>query len=85
MLGPVAPSAASDPVPAAPAGSPPHCVPASPRFDWTPDGKRAVMGAWAYRPYSRRSSMKGRIQIVGRLPLELNRRVRAAAKHGRSA
>jgi hypothetical protein len=32
------------------------------------------------RPYSRRSSMKGRIQIVGRLPLELNRRVRAAAK-----
>ena len=24
--------------------------------------------------------MKGRIQIVGRLPLELNRRVRAAAK-----
>jgi hypothetical protein len=32
------------------------------------------------RPYSRRSSMNGRIQIVGRLPLDLNRRVRAAAK-----
>jgi hypothetical protein len=29
---------------------------------------------------SRRSSMNGRIQIVGRLPVALNRRVRAAAK-----
>ncbi len=32
------------------------------------------------RPHPRRNDMNGRIQIVGRLPVALNRRVRAAAK-----
>ena len=31
-------------------------------------------------PAPRRNSMKGRVQIVGRLPVELNRHVRTAAK-----
>jgi predicted HicB family RNase H-like nuclease len=31
-------------------------------------------------PSGRENEMQGRIQIVGRLPVELNRRVRAAAK-----
>jgi hypothetical protein len=57
------------------------CVHASRTFDSTVGGHRAVMCERASRPPPHpEASMNGRIQIVGRLPVELNRRVRAAAK-----
>jgi hypothetical protein len=42
--------------------------------------ERSCVGGHAARSHTRRHEMKGRIQIVGRLPVDLNRRVRAAAK-----
>jgi hypothetical protein len=57
------------------------CMHASRTFDLTVRGNRAVMCARASRPHPPlEASMKGRVQIVGRLPVELNRRVRAVAK-----
>src|SRR5712692_5683073 len=56
-------------------------VPASRRFDSTPHANGAVMCQRACRPHPHlEAAMKGRVQIVGRLPVALNRRVRAAAK-----
>jgi len=56
-------------------------VPASRRFDSTPHANGAVMCQRAFRPPPHpEASMNGRIQIVGRLPVELSRRIRAAAK-----
>ncbi len=56
-------------------------VPASRRFDSTPHANGAVRGQRAFRPHPHlEASMKGRVQIVGRLPVDLSRRVRAAAK-----
>ena len=42
--------------------------------------ERSCVSEHPARPHTRRHAMKGRIQIVGRLPVALNRRVRAAAK-----
>src|SRR5712692_9283878 len=57
------------------------CLHASRTLDLTVGGNRAVMCARASRPHPpREASMKGRVQIVGRLPIDLNRRVRAVAK-----
>jgi hypothetical protein len=42
--------------------------------------ERSCVSGPPARPEPRRNSMNGRIQIVGRLPVALNRRVRAAAK-----
>jgi hypothetical protein len=52
------------------------------RFDWTRPAHRAVMWRRACRP-RKGVPMTPRIQIVGRLPVELSRRVRAAAKQQR--
>ena len=55
-------------------------VPASRRFDSTPHANGAVMCQRAFRPHSHlEASIKGRVQMVGRLPVDLSRRVRAAA------
>jgi hypothetical protein len=45
-----------------------------------PATERSCVRGHAARVHTRRSDMKGRIQIVGRLPVALNRRVRAAAR-----
>jgi hypothetical protein len=42
--------------------------------------ERSCVDGHPTRPPTRRQTMNGRIQIVGRLPVELSRRVRAAAK-----
>jgi HicB family len=45
-----------------------------------PRTERSCVSGHSARPHTWRHEMKGRIQIVGRLPVELNRRVRATAK-----
>jgi predicted HicB family RNase H-like nuclease len=42
--------------------------------------ERSCVSEHPARPHTWRNEMNGRIQIVGRLPVALNRRVRAAAK-----
>jgi len=42
--------------------------------------ERSWVGGHPARPDTRRKTMNGRVQIVGRLPVALSRRVRAAAK-----
>jgi hypothetical protein len=45
-----------------------------------PPTERSCVSGHPARPHTWRHEMTGRIQIVGRLPVELNRRVRATAK-----
>jgi HicB family len=78
---------AAPPPPPASARGPRSCASASPAGPPPADStglvaarERSCVSGHPARPHTRRPSMNGRIQIVGRLPVELNRRVRAAAK-----
>ena len=58
----------------------PACTPPADSTRLVPATERSCVSGHPARPNTWRIEMNGRIQIVGRLPVELNRRVRAAAK-----
>jgi hypothetical protein len=58
----------------------PACTPPADSTRLLPATERSCVSGHPARPNTWRIEMNGRIQIVGRLPVELNRRVRAAAK-----
>src|SRR6266851_1387250 len=62
------------------ANASPACTPPADSTRLLARTERSCVSGHPARTHIRRHSMNGRVQIVGRLPVELNRRVRAAAK-----